>query len=745
MIRFNPDSYMKKLMFDYAVPLVGLFKRKSDHNVLEYLLSILSEKEFLGLHRRLKRECTSPKFTKFMSEEKLRYLKSLLEDLDDYVPSDPDDYTHVFLRRIYPEFNKSYSLLIGLLEEFIKRKRLACEKQSERKKSVLKTRLEQIRAAFGLKPKEADILTFFYLCSTFDQVKSAFYDSSLKMGNVRQSVAAYRRIFNVTAEELRTILKKDGILFRSGLIERDYNGTIDVPAHVCDYLSGLSDEDLNRAYFEFDSSIPEIGIKDFALPESSVESVLALLRSPKPLSILLHGVPGTGKTAFAKASAREAGFKVVMLRQTNAEGAEDLEHRKTALVAAQRLLAGRNCVLIVDECDPIINLNTDVISISLLQQAGDKKAWINHYLENNQLKMIWITNTTSCIDDSTKRRFSFVQEFLHLEKKQRMKAWRLQATKHSASSLTDEQLSEFAQRYKLNPGVISLALQDVLASTKGWSTDRKIQHLKKILDQHQLFILGKSQRLVGLTSRYDLKGLNTDIPLERVREALLKFFELSSTGEDIIPNLNILLMGPPGSGKTEFAKFLGEAADKELLVKRTSDLLSPFVGATEANIAQAFYEAEQSGAILFLDEADSLFINRTAAHRSWEVSQTNELLCQMENFHGVLICATNFQQNLDPAVLRRFTYKIKFGHLCPADNVIFFKRLLAPLANEELSEENEMQLAALKELTPGDFKVVQQKFYFEQPVPVQTLINALKAEAQAKAEHRGSRSLGFLD
>src|SRR5690606_37517536 len=123
------------------------------------------------------------------------------------------------------------------------------------------------------------------------------------------------------------------------------------------------------------------------------------------------------------------------------------------------------------------------------------------------------------------------------------------------------------------------------------------------------------------------------------------------------------------------------------VVKRTSDLISCYVGQSEKNIAAAFSEAEQQGAILFMDEADSLFINRADAYRSWEVSQTNELLCQMENFSGVLICATNFSEHMDPAVMRRFTFKVGFDYLKPGANILFFQRILAPLLARPMDNE----------------------------------------------------------
>ena len=56
--------------------------------------------------------------------------------------------------------------------------------------------------------------------------------------------------------------------------------------------------------------------------------------------------------------------------------------------------------------------------------------------------------------------------------------------------------------------------------------------------------------------------------------------------------MNLLMFGPPGTGKTEFVKHLGKELDRKVLVMKGSDLLSKYVGESEQNIAKAFQRAE---------------------------------------------------------------------------------------------------------------------------------------------------------
>ena len=139
--------------------------------------------------------------------------------------------------------------------------------------------------------------------------------------------------------------------------------------------------------------------------------------------------------------------------------------------------------------------------------------------------------------------------------------------------------------------------------------------------------------------------------------------------------MNILLFGPPGTGKTEFVKYLGRELDRKVMVVKGSDLLSKWVGESEQNIAAAFRRAEAEHAILFFDEVDGLLQDRARARQSWQVTQVNELLQQMENFDGIMIAATNFSKNLDPATMRRFTFKLEFGYLDENGSCAFFERM----------------------------------------------------------------------
>jgi transitional endoplasmic reticulum ATPase len=139
----------------------------------------------------------------------------------------------------------------------------------------------------------------------------------------------------------------------------------------------------------------------------------------------------------------------------------------------------------------------------------------------------------------------------------------------------------------------------------------------------------------------------------------------------------------------------------EVLQKRASDLLGPYVGQTEANIAAAFAEAAESGAFLIFDEADSLLGDRAGAVRSWEVSQVNEMLTWIEQHPLPFACTTNLPDRLDPASLRRFLVKLRLDWLTAAQARLAFRRFFAA--------EPPPGIDALRTLTPADFALVRRR------------------------------------
>ncbi|MBW5284194.1 AAA family ATPase [Burkholderia gladioli] len=133
---------------------------------------------------------------------------------------------------------------------------------------------------------------------------------------------------------------------------------------------------------------------------------------------------------------------------------------------------------------------------------------------------------------------------------------------------------------------------------------------------------------------------------------------------DVTPRHRILLSGTPGNGKTMLAEAFARELDLPLLRVRYSGLMESHFGETGKNIAKIFEYAATAPCLLFFDEFDTV---STARGRDVDVGEarriTNQLLMSLDTLppYCVLTAATNMLVDLDPAVLRRFDFRIELG------------------------------------------------------------------------------------
>ncbi|VTR97867.1 dna-binding protein : AAA ATPase central domain protein OS=Planctomyces limnophilus (strain ATCC 43296 / DSM 3776 / IFAM 1008 / 290) GN=Plim_2108 PE=4 SV=1: AAA [Gemmata massiliana] len=151
---------------------------------------------------------------------------------------------------------------------------------------------------------------------------------------------------------------------------------------------------------------------------------------------------------------------------------------------------------------------------------------------------------------------------------------------------------------------------------------------------------------------------------KRALEQFLKFFRaagrLVAHGVGVSPS--ILLYGPPGCGKTQLARYVAAELSLPLITARTDSLISSYLGSTSKNIRQLFDHAASRPCVLFLDEFDALAKMRDDGRELGELKRVVISLLQNIDALGtdhVLIAATNHEHLLDPAIWRRFHYKLK--------------------------------------------------------------------------------------
>jgi len=253
---------------------------------------------------------------------------------------------------------------------------------------------------------------------------------------------------------------------------------------------------------------------------------------------------------------------------------------------------------------------------------------------------------------------------------------RLWATALAAGRLdaaAQAELDALADRFRLSPGQIADAAataRNLAGRRTGPAAPISVEDLYAACRLHSSSKLAELAHKVASPYTWDdivLPPDRTEILQEIVGQVRYRGTVLEQWGFGdklaLGRGVNVLFAGPSGTGKTMAAGIMANALGLDIYKIDLSSVVSKYIGETEKNLARIFAEAESSNAILFFDEADSLFGRRSEvrdSHDRYANIETSYLLQRMEEYDGMAILATNLQANMDEAFVRRIQFTVEF-------------------------------------------------------------------------------------
>lgn len=522
-------------------------------------------------------------------------------------------------------------------------------------------------------------------------------------------------ICKVSPEEIKIATSQAGQLVESGILKNRYGDntlspmflnlltmSFDSCTAVRDVLIGaplsttLTRENFDYIADDFDkiSDILSGGIKN----------------QKSGINILLYGRPGTGKTEIAKSICNTIGMRLY----TTSEKQEDKEYRLSNLAHLQTVLKkDNNSVILFDEAE-------DVFELLPFSKHSPSKLYVNRVLENNTRPVIWITNNINDMDRAYLRRFTMALEMDDPDERAKINAWKRVFEKYELE-ISDTELKRIVKKYQVPMSIIDTAVKNAKMVDNCSIIDYTIDNLMRAMTGK----MAKAAKQNGV--EFDTKLLNTDTDLEKLAQQIR---------DKKLHAFSLCLYGAPGTGKTAFCEYLADLLGINIIKKRASDIMGPFVGETEKRIARAFAEAHAKKAMLVFDEADTFLGDRANAHHSWEISFVNEMLTQMESAEYPFVCTTNLMDNLDKAALRRFSFKVKYDFLTRAQVVTAFQDFFGQTISEN-------EVSDLVHLAPGDFTVVKKQADLLGITDKNELISKLRNEQAVKKLPGDRGKIGF--
>jgi transitional endoplasmic reticulum ATPase len=457
------------------------------------------------------------------------------------------------------------------------------------------------------------------------------------------------------------------------------------------YISENTEVTLSPKAVELtDEKIPEITYEDIGGLGDEIKKIRELVEIPlkhpeiferlgiePPKGILLHGVPGTGKTLLAKAVANESDANFILLNGPEIMSKFYGESEKKIRDIFEEAEKTAPAIIFIDEIDAIAPKREDVQGEVERRVVSQLLTMMDGLKSRGKVIVIGATNRPNSIDSALRRPGRFDRE---LEISVPGKEGRLAILKiHTRGMpLKGVDLNKIAA---VTHGFVGADLES-LSKESAMNVLRKYLHkinldeeeiipqeiLEKLIVKHEDFtdalknVRPSAMREVLVeTPNVDWESIgglgSIKQELKEVVEWPMKHAQ-SFERMGIRPSRGVLLYGPPGTGKTLLAKAVAKESEANFIQIKGPSLLSMWVGKSEEGVRKIFEKARQvAPCIIFFDEIDSL-AGKRGIETGTKVTERvlNQLLAEMDGLEDLkevlVVGATNRPDMLDTALLR---------------------------------------------------------------------------------------------
>jgi len=398
-----------------------------------------------------------------------------------------------------------------------------------------------------------------------------------------------------------------------------------------------------------------------------------------PKGMLFIGPPGVGKTLFARAIANEIGVPFFVLEGSSVSGIiMGLGVFKLKSLFAKLRKFDRS-ILFIDEIDSMAARRTGDRGFG---GVSDMNMTLNRLLTemdgfySSNMMVIGATNNDAILDPALMRagrmdrRIYF--EMPNPEERKELFRYYLRKVNCDILSIDLDELAMLTANY--SPAEVAGVVNEAALIGHRPNGPGKVT-TEVIIQALERVSVGLERTMVGsgiqLSSHDASVRLDDVIGIDDVKQDVLEIVDFLRHGDELrrigakIPK-GILLIGPPGVGKTMLAKAIANEAGVPFYGLSGSYFISAFAGEGAERIRGLYTQARKSpAAIIFMDEIDALggTVGPTGSNRH---SALNQILVELDGIgrsNVITIGATNVEDNLDPAFMRsgRFDRKTYVG------------------------------------------------------------------------------------